>query len=310
MPDPVLNYLKARARDGHAGRDGRRIALVIEGGGMRGVYLAGMLRALKRNGIGPEHFDMIVGSSVGVYLACYYAAGKSDLAEDILLTDALDRRFIDVGRIFTGGPVLNNTWMIDDVFYNRKPFGSLAGVSHLYAVCTGVPDAIPEVFKLDTDEHRTRAILRATGAIPFIAGPAVPVGGRLYVDGGISDQIPIESAERLGATDILVLMTRRRSSMRKGRLTVNHLFEEAALLKLYGSKVAALYRQRGIRINQGLDDLDKGVTAAGTSVEGVFVADQAPKIGRLTKDHKRLEAAAESCFRDLNQRISAIRDGR
>jgi len=306
---PVLTYLKARQLGKAAEADGRKIALVLEGGAMRGIYLAGMLRALQAQGINASHFDMIVGSSVGVYLACYFAAGNSDRAQDIMQTEAFDSRFINLSRILTGGPVLDNGWMIDDVFFGRKPFGKIKSEQHLYAVCTRVPDGTPEIFHLDANEERTRSVLKATGSIPFIAGPPIFIGDHQYVDGGISDQIPIAEAERLGATDIVVLLTRKRTKARKHWFTAKHIIEEAALFKLYGKSVAALYRKRRERINECLDAFDLGVSKSGARLQAIYVPQGAPVIGRLTKDLAKLKAAASACFAAVEQMFAEARSG-
>jgi predicted acylesterase/phospholipase RssA len=60
-----------------------------------------------------------------------------------------------------------------------------------------------------SDQASLQAALRASTAMPLLAGEPVPIGGRLFVDAGVSEAVPVRTALRDGATHIVALRTRR-----------------------------------------------------------------------------------------------------
>src|SRR5438874_11244058 len=82
--------------------DGRRIALVMSGGGARGAYEAGVLRyvldELPRRLGRPVHFDIVTGTSVGAIHACFVAATAGGVDAGRRLIDLW--RSLDVGEVY------------------------------------------------------------------------------------------------------------------------------------------------------------------------------------------------------------------
>src|ERR687895_1251437 len=106
---PVLEVLRDRARaDSRPGRrhDAYRVALVVEGGGTRGVVSAGMTAALERLGF-TDSFDLVVGSSAGALNAAALLAGVARPAAVTYHTVLASRDFVNPARLLVGRPALD-----------------------------------------------------------------------------------------------------------------------------------------------------------------------------------------------------------
>src|SRR4051794_4948860 len=93
----LLDRRLAGSRPG-ARSDRRRVALIIEGGGMRGVVSAGMVAALEQLEL-QEVFDGVFGASAGAVTGAYFIAGQARYGTTIFYEDINNRKFIDLTRL-------------------------------------------------------------------------------------------------------------------------------------------------------------------------------------------------------------------
>src|SRR3954471_12216878 len=106
---PVARVLRERAdADSVPGarQDAHRVALVLEGGGMRGVVSAGMVAALERLGV-RDAFDLIVGSSAGAINGLALLSGVAQRAADAYCGPLASRSFVNPLRALRGKPVID-----------------------------------------------------------------------------------------------------------------------------------------------------------------------------------------------------------
>lgn len=298
MSMDVLAILKARRSIGSSPRtrsDGHHVSLVIEGGGMRGTYVAGMLLALQKAGL-TSAFDSIHGSSVGAHLATYFAAGQAEVGRDIFLNEALDPRFISVARVFRGGPMMDVDWMVNEVFAKARRMrleNITPDAPSVHVIATDALTGESVLFDNPGDPQTFFTGLRATAKIPFIAGKAVRFRDKVLTDGGIAQQIAVASARQVGATHMLILTTGTKSRVRKSRASFSHRFERLIVRLLYGEKLAAAFDARRDDINALLDELAH--VKGGAGIQGLFVPEGTPPITRLTKERAILQEAALRC---------------
>ncbi|WP_141277414.1 patatin-like phospholipase family protein [Pseudonocardia hydrocarbonoxydans] len=212
----VLRVLLARrgTRPG-ARADPHRVALVVGGGGMRGAYVAGMLHALDRAGL-RDAFDEVYGASSGAVSAASFLTGRADAGAAAFPEDLASRAFIDLRRLGTGRPAVSIDHLVDGVLSGTKPlpWEALQDCAvPLHVVATDTADLSPHVLRgLHTVEDWRRG-LRATAAIPLLAGPPVEHGGRRWVDGSVGEPLAMARALRGGATHVLVLVCRPESEI-------------------------------------------------------------------------------------------------
>ena len=206
--DEVLRALLRRLHTG--GRsDGHRIALVIAGGGMRGAYAGGMAHAISDAGLAGE-FDVVYGSSAGAYIGAALLAGHGEGAARIFFEDMASPAFIDLRRLRRRRHVVSLDHLIDQILVEQKPlpWGLLSDLPvPLQVVATAVDDLSGHVLQPRTASE-WRLAMRATSSIPLLAGQPVALHGRRWIDGSVSEPVPLLRALEDGSTHVLVLMNR------------------------------------------------------------------------------------------------------
>ena len=211
--DPEVLRALARRRDTGERSDGHRIALVVAGGGMRGAYAGGMAHALDDAGLG-GCFDVVYGSSAGAYIGAALLVGDGRGAAHIFFEDMACRAFADPRRAGRA-PVVSLDHLLDHIMAVSKPmpWERLADVP-LRVVATAADDLTAHVLEPRTPAEWKLA-LRATAAIPVVAGPAVELHGRRWIDGSVAEPLPVLRAVRDGATHVLALLNRTVPELRR-----------------------------------------------------------------------------------------------
>jgi predicted patatin/cPLA2 family phospholipase len=198
-PIDVLRARRAGANDQY------RVALVVEGGCMRGVISAGAVTALEHLHLA-ERFDAVYGVSAGALDCAYMLAGQAALGTSIYFDDLPAMHFVRARRLLAAQPPIALDRVIDEIVARRKRLDVAA-----------VEAARPEFHVLATClEHRALERphgplleqLRAAARVPLLSGPPVRLNGCRLYDGGLLDPLPVELAAADGATHILVLRTR------------------------------------------------------------------------------------------------------
>jgi predicted patatin/cPLA2 family phospholipase len=201
---------EARSRPGSRD-DGHRVALVLEGGGMRGVYTAGMVRALGGLGL-RDSIDEIVAVSAGALAGAALVVGSTAGLPAVYHEDLCERTFIDLRRgLLPPQEVVSLDFLFETVMRGRHGFdpADLLGADiPLRPVATSLEHLHAHTLDGMTTAEEWRLALRASAAIPLWAGPPVELQGRRLVDGYVSDPLPVSRAIEAGATHVLVLLAR------------------------------------------------------------------------------------------------------
>ncbi len=211
-PHEVLRALAARRRTGSrpgARDDGLRIALVIEGGGMRGVISAGMALTLDELGLVPA-FDAVYGASAGAITGAWLLsrpAGLLGWAEP-----AYAKTLIRRTALLRGRPVADVRALIEDLYQTTFPMdfaAVLASPVEFHPLATDAATGqSTDLRPLISTPAELRLALRASAALPLLAGPPVEFAGRRFYDAGVSESVPYRTALTQGATHLLILRSR------------------------------------------------------------------------------------------------------
>lgn len=273
---------------------------------MRGVIAGGMVTALENLGL-LRTFDSIHGSSAGAAAGAYFVAGQAALGTRMFYEDLNKARFINPFRLLTPRPVMNISYLVDEVFKHVKPLAVdriIASNVPLHVVMTDVRTRSAFIKSSYATTFDVFQSLRATTSMPVLAGAPVEYEGRLLFDGGLLQQIALESAKSAGATHLLVLMTRREGELERTTGGPRSLFEDALVRSRCDPNVLTLVRARPAAINamvalcydrarqEAKGILIHPVTIPGTSVD----------INRLTKDENMLrhgDRAGQQAIYDL-----------
>ena len=163
--------------------------LVLEGGGMKGAYTAGVLDLFLDKGL---EFSSVYGVSAGACHMCSYLSKQRGRAIDVSV-DYLDtRRYCSLESLLTTGDLFNAQIcysLIPEYLapYDYEAFGRYQGKA--YSVATDIVTGRPEYFRI-RDMKADIAKIRASASLPLVCRN-VRIGDGLYLDGGISDPIPL-----------------------------------------------------------------------------------------------------------------------
>jgi predicted patatin/cPLA2 family phospholipase len=246
----LLERLGAASQPG-ARHDGHRVALVLEGGGMRGVVSAAMTAALERYGLTPC-FDLVVGSSAGAINGAALIGGVAREGAATYCGPLASRSFVNPARVLVGRPVIDVnsilTYAAEGLDAGRHE-RVLSSSIELHCVATGVESAGPvDLTGMATIRELWDALL-ASSRMPWAGGAPIAIDGRRYVDGGLAAAVPVAEAIAARATHVLALQTRplgvpRKSASRLGdRLIERHLRTlNPALVTAYRERVPGYER--------------------------------------------------------------------
>jgi len=261
---------------------------------MRGVVSGGALIAMERLGL-TSVFDEVYGESAGAINASYFLAGKAAYGGRIYLEDLTSLRFINPLR---RGKILDMDFLIDEVMTSIKSLpieGVMQSRSRLFVSITNAADGTGRVVDVKTESPPLLALLKATAAIVPLYNSSVLLDGVPYVDGGITDPIPVSHAIHSGCTHILVLLTRPMGFVARPFQGVARLVLERWLRGWDPRFVHAFFNVRSRRYNEARA-IAFGQVAAPNGVEIAVIAPtgKEPFVTRLTISRKRLEGAMQA----------------
>jgi predicted patatin/cPLA2 family phospholipase len=298
----VLRLLRERARSGSQPgdrADGYRIALLVEGGGMRGTVSAGMAYALYEQGLLPA-FDAVYGTSAGAITGAWLVSSfpeglrgwaRPDYATTLIRWSALLR----------GRPVVDVKTLVEVVYQTEFPMdfeSVLASEVTWHPLGTdAVTGASTDMRPLVGDPAEVRLALRASAALPFLAGRAVMLRGRRFYDGGLAEPIPFRTPMDQGATHVVVLRSRPARNLPAGVAPVPRPPLEARLLTrtfLRRESVALRNAYLGRSARTLADVASIAAMEAAATALSVYPPAGGPAVSRLTTDGPLLSAAFEA----------------
>ena len=209
---PVVELIRRRRDQGSlpgTRDDGRRVALVIEGGGMRGVVSAGMSAAIEQLGF-TSSFDEVHGASAGAFNAAFLIAGQSSYLTGLYQHGFGNPNFVSVRRVLRGQSLFNMDYVINEVWRTQRPLHTervLESAIQLHCTATDVETAeIVDLTEL-RDDTEIRTAMLASARLPWLSGAPVPFRGHMLFDATLAESVPV-LVPRETCTDMLVLQTR------------------------------------------------------------------------------------------------------
>ena len=288
MSDVFLENLSRRDSEIKAGvRSNIKTGLVVQGGGMRGVYSMGALVPFEELGL-RHAFDHIIGSSAGAVNAIYLISGQAIDGTMAYIYDISNKKFINPFRL---KKVVNIDFLVDEVVKNKKAIKSEEAKNAFTTVHIVLTDFLTGkpfvVTNKDKDLDLAEAI-RATAAMPILYNKVVEINGRGYIDGGLTDGIPLLRAIELGCTDILVVLTRKPSFRRKAPNKLMRLIE-SLFLKDYPEPTKKLVLSEDNGFNKTMEILeDPTKYYPNIRISVVFPSDLKIMVSRTTNNQKKL----------------------
>jgi predicted patatin/cPLA2 family phospholipase len=188
--------------------------LVLEGGGMRGIYTAGVLEYFLEN---DWHFPYVTGVSAGACNAASYISRQAGRNKKVNIDFIRDPRYLSWKNYWKTGELFGMDYVFDEIPNKLVPYDYKAFQSSETEFVIGTTDCHsgkPRYFSRNDYGEDILTIIRASSSLPFFA-PVVEYGEHHLLDGGISDPIPIQKAEEDGFKKNIVVLTRNRGYYKK-----------------------------------------------------------------------------------------------
>ena len=194
-----------------------KTALIVEGGGSRGVFSFGVIDAFIKAAFNP--FDIHLGVSNGAVVQLWYLLKVADYNLDKMLFSAskkyvrytnllLNKSIMDFEKLYQDA---NKVFPID---FDRLQ-GHLKG-KNFYVVVSDAESGKPEYIELSKENYINEML--ATGSLPVLMKNPILLQGKRKYDGGITDPIPVQKAYAMGAKEIIIIRTYEQTFIRKTKL--------------------------------------------------------------------------------------------
>lgn len=263
--------------------------LVLEGGGMKGVYTAGVLDAFLEQGI---EFTSAYGVSAGaIHLLNFLSKQKRRGIR--VCTDYLDDpNYCSIRSLLLTGDIFNVEMSYHKIPEKLDPFDYETFQKYqgkAYAVVTNIVTGKPEYIRLKDMKKDIEAV-RASASLPLVA-QNVSINGKLYLDGGISDAIPLQKSILDGNRKNVVILTKEEGYIRQPD-------SKLALIKmryLKYPKVYELMKYRYARYNDTLDFLEMQKK---NGQAFVIRPKKRSDVGRIEKDANKLKKLYREGYED------------
>lgn len=231
-----------------------RTGLVLEGGAMRGLFTAGALDVFMERGI---TFDGLIGVSAGACFGCNYKSGQIGRVIRYNKRFARDPRYCSWKSLFTTGDLFGAEFCYRELPKKLDVFDTAAFEANpmeFHVVATDAATGKPVYKRLDSADDTALDWIRASASMPLVSRP-VEIDRRKYLDGGLSDGIPLKHFESLGFARNVVITTRPRGYRKFPR-------GKARLAKPFLLRYPEIYRAlrtRHIWYNETLEYIDMQV---------------------------------------------------
>lgn len=274
-----------------------KTGLVLEGGAMRGLFTAGVIDVMMENGI---EYDAGIGVSAGAAFGCNYKSHQIGRPFRYNTAYARDPRYCSVRSLIFTGDLYGAKFCYDTLPKKLDIMDVKTYVENpmkFYIVATDVDsgEAVYQELKDLSDEDL--AWMRASASMPVVSRP-VKINGHEYLDGGISDSIPLKKFEEMGYDRNVVVLTRPRSYRKQPQAKIM-----SRLLKKYPAIDEAL-KKRHIVYNETLDYIEQRRKEGAAYV---IAPPQALEIGRVEHNPEAMRNVYYQGRREAEKHIEALK---
>ncbi|HGI5105445.1 TPA: patatin family protein [Streptococcus agalactiae] len=264
------------------------VGLVLEGGGMRGLYTAGVLDAFLDAGI---KVDGIISVSAGALFGVNFVSRQRERALRYNKKYLSHPKYMSLRSWLRTGNFVNKDFTYYEVPMKLDVFDDEAfkkSSIDFYAVATEMTSGKPEYFKIDSVFEQME-ILRASSALPVVSKMVV-WQGKKYLDGGLSDSIPVDFARGLGFDKLIVVMTRPLNYQKKP--------SSGRLYKTLYRKYPNFVKTALNRYQQYNNSLEKVMSLEKTGDLFAIRPSKSLVIGRLEKNPDKLDSIYQLGMKD------------
>ncbi len=184
-----------------------KIGLVLEGGAYRGIFTAGVLDYLQEKNIS---FEYVIGVSAGAGNATSFVSGQNGKVKH-LITDKGIQLCYGVKQMIQSKKLLDTQALVNDYYYQQMPFdfdSFFSSNMECEFVLTDCETGKAAYLGANGSQKRLLTLTRATCSVPILCNP-VKIDSREYLDGSLSDSVPVKYALENKCDKVVVVLTRR-----------------------------------------------------------------------------------------------------
>ena len=276
---------------------GASVGLVLEGGGMRGAFTAGVLDFWMEKGL---LLKDVYGVSAGACQACSYLCHQLGRGLRVWTDYINDPRFCSMRSLLTTGDLFGaklNYDLVPRVYDPLDDAAFKASGARFTAVVTNAVTGEAEYLPI-TDMQRDVAIIRASASLPLISR-MVRIGGKAYLDGGVADSIPIRRSIEDGHAFNVVVLTQAAGY----RKTPNRALPLMRLRYARYPKLVDAIARRHADYNASLALVEEEARAGRAFI---LRPDEPPEVGRVEKDPQKLRRLHDVGYAVANREYDAL----
>ena len=271
--------------------------LVLEGGGLRGVFTCGVLDCFMDHGI---RFPFTIGVSAGACNGLSYMSGQRGRAKSSNIDLMEKHHYVGFKYLLTQGCIMDYKLLFEDFPEKIIPYKYDAYFSNpdrFVMVTTNCLTGQAEYFEEKSSPERVMSIVRASSSLPFVS-KITYVDGVPMLDGGIADSIPVQYALDQGYEKLVVILTRNKGYRKKeGKMRIAKAF-----YRKYPALQQAL-SVRNLRYNQTMDLIER-LEAEGRIT--VIRPINPVEVGRIEKDTAKLTALYQEGYLIASELLNDI----
>lgn len=272
-------------------------ALIVEGGGMRGAYVTGVLDFLLENKI---QFGACYGVSAGAGHACSFLSEQKGRAIRVSTEYLTDARYVGIRSLLKTGDFFESQFIYDTIPKKIDPYDYETfskNPTKFFAVATSLETGKPEYF-LIKDLLVDMPKVVASSSLPFLS-KTVFIDNKPYLDGGVSDSIPFKKALQDGYKKTVIILTRDIHYRKKP-------FKFKKLLQWKYGKYPLFIKtmlERANNYNQTIEDI---ITKEKEGKIFVIRPSEELHVGRLERDKEKVKALHTLGFSDASRQKQAL----
>lgn len=275
-----------------------KTGLVLEGGGMRGLFTAGVMDVMMEQGI---RFDGMIGVSAGAAFGCNYKSCQPGRALRYNIRFSKDPNYMGWRTLWKTGELVNGEYAYHTIptqldIFDADTFAANPMEYHL--VCTDANTGEPVYKQLSKVDYETLEWVRASASMPIVSHP-VKLEGRELLDGGIVDSIPLRHFQKIGYTHNIVVLTQPKGFTKK-RTKLMPLFHMT--MRKYPKIIEAMSRRHQM-YNEQLDYLHQQELLGNTIV--IYPQDILP-IGRTEQTPSKQKLVYEMGRQTAQEHLEQI----
>lgn len=274
------------------------IGLVLEGGAMRGLYTAGVLDVFLDNNI---KVDGIIGVSAGVLFGVNYLSKQKGRAIRYNKKFAKDKRYMGMRSFLTTGNIINKDFAYYEIPFKIDVFDEETfekSDTDFWATVTNIETGEAEYIKLEKPIDQME-VLRATSAMPLVS-KIVEWDNKKYLDGGVSDSIPVEKCKSMGYDKIIVILTRIIEYRKKKA--------SSTLAKIKYKEYPKLIETMENRYKKYNETVEKIIDMENKKEIFVIRPSKDLKIKRIEKDVDKLQAMYDLGVSDCKKQLEKLKE--